>query len=222
MLLSVKFIGVILLGVSLCVKSDFHDILACTNSDFATLLSKYTSMLMDLRGILKLGLLHMQMIGVWCVNEWSNLYAGQNIQVVELGPGRGTLSDDMLRVGLVICLYLGMVNWTVASSTLYYMYIFFVCLKLGTFMLPLLCMLTQTHTQHLNMQKRWLKVIPYCVSVFYFSNRYFCHRSSTVLLLLFPKLHSCDGSKAYRMCLLCRCFLSLQTFVIMFLFIWWR
>lgn len=82
---------------------------------------------MDLRGILKLGLLHMQMIGVWCVNEWSNLYAGQNIQVVELGPGRGTLSDDMLRVGLVICLYLGMVNWTVASSTLYYMYIFFLC-----------------------------------------------------------------------------------------------
>lgn len=43
MLLSVKFIGVILLGVSLCVKSDFHDILACTNSDFATLLSKYTN-----------------------------------------------------------------------------------------------------------------------------------------------------------------------------------
>ncbi|PVD26730.1 hypothetical protein C0Q70_14408 [Pomacea canaliculata] len=39
-----------------------------------------------------------EMIGVWCVNEWSNLYAGQNIQVVELGPGRGTLSDDMLRV----------------------------------------------------------------------------------------------------------------------------
>ncbi|XP_025104336.1 protein arginine methyltransferase NDUFAF7, mitochondrial-like isoform X2 [Pomacea canaliculata] len=38
-----------------------------------------------------------EMIGVWCVNEWSNLYAGQNIQVVELGPGRGTLSDDMLR-----------------------------------------------------------------------------------------------------------------------------
>ena len=42
--------------------------------------------------------LWLQMVGVWCVNEWSNLYAGKPIQVVELGPGRGTLAEDLLRV----------------------------------------------------------------------------------------------------------------------------
>ena len=39
-----------------------------------------------------------QMLGVWCVNEWHNLCAGQSVQVVELGPGRGTLAEDLLRV----------------------------------------------------------------------------------------------------------------------------
>ena len=39
-----------------------------------------------------------QMLGVWIVNEWLNCYTGQELQLVELGPGRGTLADDMLRV----------------------------------------------------------------------------------------------------------------------------
>ncbi|KAK7104723.1 protein arginine methyltransferase NDUFAF7, mitochondrial-like [Littorina saxatilis] len=39
-----------------------------------------------------------EMLGVWCVNEWHNLYPGQPLQVVELGPGRGTLSQDLMRV----------------------------------------------------------------------------------------------------------------------------
>ncbi|KAI8787955.1 protein arginine methyltransferase NDUFAF7, mitochondrial [Biomphalaria glabrata] len=38
-----------------------------------------------------------EMIGVWVVNEWMNHYTDK-IQIVELGPGRGTLADDMLRV----------------------------------------------------------------------------------------------------------------------------
>ncbi|XP_059162321.1 protein arginine methyltransferase NDUFAF7, mitochondrial-like [Physella acuta] len=38
-----------------------------------------------------------EMIGVWIVNEWMNRY-NDRIQIVELGPGRGTLADDMLRV----------------------------------------------------------------------------------------------------------------------------
>ncbi|GFO34673.1 NADP dehydrogenase [ubiquinone] complex i, assembly factor 7-like [Plakobranchus ocellatus] len=39
-----------------------------------------------------------EMLGVWVVNEWLNCYSGKAIQIVELGPGRGTLADDMLRV----------------------------------------------------------------------------------------------------------------------------
>lgn len=39
-----------------------------------------------------------EMLGVWVVNEWLNCYNGHEIQLVELGPGRGTLADDMLRV----------------------------------------------------------------------------------------------------------------------------
>ncbi|KAL8564289.1 hypothetical protein ACOMHN_050900 [Nucella lapillus] len=39
-----------------------------------------------------------EMLGVWCVNEWNNLCAGQPVQLVELGPGRGTLAEDLLRV----------------------------------------------------------------------------------------------------------------------------
>ena len=44
------------------------------------------------------------MIGVWYLNEWQllkNLYKNDlpdRIQFVELGPGRGTLMSDVLRV----------------------------------------------------------------------------------------------------------------------------
>lgn len=42
-----------------------------------------------------------EMIGIWIVAEWmAQGRKGDGVQLVELGPGRGTLMDDVLRVCL--------------------------------------------------------------------------------------------------------------------------
>lgn len=41
---------------------------------------------------------YFQLIGMFCVNEWMRLGQPKNLQIVEFGPGRGTLSLDMTRV----------------------------------------------------------------------------------------------------------------------------
>lgn len=41
-----------------------------------------------------------EMIGIWIVAEWlaQDRCNGKKVKLIELGPGRGTLMDDILRV----------------------------------------------------------------------------------------------------------------------------
>lgn len=38
-----------------------------------------------------------ELLGIWCVTQWEGFGKPQKMQLVELGPGRGTLMKDLLR-----------------------------------------------------------------------------------------------------------------------------
>src|SRR5215472_6436742 len=38
-----------------------------------------------------------ELIGVWMASVWKQMGSPENVRIVELGPGRGTLLDDALR-----------------------------------------------------------------------------------------------------------------------------
>lgn len=38
-----------------------------------------------------------ELVGIWCASEWQRMGNPDNIALVELGPGRGTLMQDLLR-----------------------------------------------------------------------------------------------------------------------------
>lgn len=41
---------------------------------------------------------YFQVVGIWCLSEWQKCGSPTPFQIVEFGPGRGTLSQDILRV----------------------------------------------------------------------------------------------------------------------------
>lgn len=47
----------------------------------------------------------LKMVGIWLLNEWLQAKQPENVRLVELGPGRGTLMADILRVSIVFLLY---------------------------------------------------------------------------------------------------------------------
>lgn len=40
-----------------------------------------------------------EMIGIWCLSTWKSLGEPRELNLIELGPGKGTLMKDILRVG---------------------------------------------------------------------------------------------------------------------------
>ena len=42
-----------------------------------------------------------ELIGVWCIEVWQRLGAPNHVNLIELGPGRGTLMNDLLRTAKI-------------------------------------------------------------------------------------------------------------------------
>lgn len=48
-----------------------------------------------------------ELVGIWLYAEWLAQGRREKVQIIEVGPGRGTLMDDVLRVRWVLRQYTG-------------------------------------------------------------------------------------------------------------------
>jgi hypothetical protein len=57
-----------------------------------------------------------QMVAVWCFNEWQKMGSPIPLQLVEMGPGRGSLAEDVLRVMLPFLLAISKYSHNILSK----------------------------------------------------------------------------------------------------------
>jgi len=59
-----------------------------------------------------------ELIGIWFVAEWmAQGRKCKGVELVEIGPGRGTLMDDMLRVCLILSICLKLLLILIIDNT---------------------------------------------------------------------------------------------------------
>lgn len=58
-----------------------------------------------------------ELIGIWCANAWAAMGEPSSFNLIELGPGRGTLMNDMLRAARIVPGFLAAVKPRLVESS---------------------------------------------------------------------------------------------------------
>lgn len=58
-----------------------------------------------------------EMLGIWCIDIWQKIGSPSNFNLVELGPGKGTLMSDLLRTAKIVPEFLKATNITLVETS---------------------------------------------------------------------------------------------------------